>query len=433
MRVHKKQPPATETTAKSGKTRAPKTAAPKTAPATTKVLDAATPDKPADAFESRSGPSVNLTPPNFADMSLSDLLSGLMSFAHQAADQPTSHMAPVDVEPTQNLPIQSYLDNIEAKTGLRKEWSNGATVVGAGVSGFDYTSSTSGSSDLGHGARLEGQANGSARLDLRGLQAQGSASGSVGYSSQGSAHGENKYGTADASYQADLKAYGTAQGQALVDSNGLLATGSAEVGVEARAQGNVSFQSVGVTIGGEQLDLRGDATGYVEAAARATGTVTMAATRNPPRMEAEVGGEAFAGVKAGVEGHVGLGEFVTLEGHADGWAGAGAEAHGVIGYNDGKLRLNFSAGAAVGLGGDVGGEVDIDVKKMADAAINEGLSLLTHGTQYAFHPSDSIKSLKNLHIDLGSASASHSSTAAATSIAKEIALDSLKHMLHLSF
>ncbi len=75
------------------------------------------------------------------------------------------------------------------------------------------------------------------------------------------------------------------------------------------------------------------------------------------------GGELFAGGKISgtVEGDVG---GIGGEGTAEGWAGAGIEGDADIGFKDGKFTIGGHGGAALGLGGKVGGEVTLDFPKM---------------------------------------------------------------------
>jgi len=91
-------------------------------------------------------------------------------------------------------------------------------------------------------------------------------------------------------------------------------------------------------------------------------------------------------VKAEAQGKIGIGEFATLSGSVGAWAGAGAEAGVKLGYKDGKISFGFNAGAAVGYG--VGGSwgVEVDVKKLANAAIGTGVQVAAKGIEYALDP-----------------------------------------------
>ncbi|HVV12608.1 putative T7SS-secreted protein [Amycolatopsis sp.] len=84
------------------------------------------------------------------------------------------------------------------------------------------------------------------------------------------------------------------------------------------------------------------------------------------------GVEAKAGVFAGARGSVrgavdvgGVGAGTT----AEGWAGVGAEAAASVGIgDDGKFHLKGNVGASVGLGGEVGFDLQIDGHKVAETA-----------------------------------------------------------------
>src|SRR5690606_23080042 len=117
--------------------------------------------------------------------------------------------------------------------------------------------------------------------------------------------------------------------------------------------------TAGVTIGGKRVDVNGQLHAEAEVSARAEVEADVAATIRPPRVLCDLQAEAFAGVKAGVEGRIGLGDFLSVTGYAEAWAGAGAEVGIIAGYDDGKLRFGFNAGAAVEVGAGAGFCVEI--------------------------------------------------------------------------
>ncbi|GAB3578471.1 hypothetical protein GCM10027445_45760 [Amycolatopsis endophytica] len=86
--------------------------------------------------------------------------------------------------------------------------------------------------------------------------------------------------------------------------------------------------------------------------------------------------DAKAGVFAGARGSVrgaadigGVGAGAT----AEGWAGVGAEAGLNLGKGeDGKFHIKGNAGLAVGLGGEIGFDLQIDAGKVADTAKSAG-------------------------------------------------------------
>ncbi|MFE7270129.1 putative T7SS-secreted protein [Streptomyces sp. NPDC057623] len=80
-----------------------------------------------------------------------------------------------------------------------------------------------------------------------------------------------------------------------------------------------------------------------------------------------VGGEAFAGAKATAEGHASV-AGVGVGGTAEAWAGAGAEAHFDAGMKDGKIVIGGDLGVGLGIGGKLGGQIELDPGKITDAA-----------------------------------------------------------------
>ena len=89
-----------------------------------------------------------------------------------------------------------------------------------------------------------------------------------------------------------------------------------------------------------------------------------------------VGGEAFAGGRASGTAEGSL-FGITVDGTAEGWAGAGAGADGVIGWDDGKLRLHGGAGLAWGLGGKLSGGIEVDLPELGHN-ISDGAQALQH-------------------------------------------------------
>ncbi|MBI2568023.1 MAG: hypothetical protein HYV63_13420 [Candidatus Schekmanbacteria bacterium] len=237
---------------------------------------------------------------------------------------------------------------------------------------------------------------GSVSLDATGLNAQGQvgASAAAMVSTQGRL--ENALGTANYYANAGVEAFGDATGSATLDATGLRARADARVGVSASAEAGADFRTAGVEIGGERLDINGSGKVRVEASALAEGHAEVNATINPPRAGADIYGTAFAGVKAEAEGQVGIGDFVTLSGHAGAWAGAGAEGGVHLGYDDGKISFGFGGGAAVGYGFGAGWGVEVDVKAIANAAIGGALDLAGKGLEYALDPGAAVRDAGNL-------------------------------------
>lgn len=177
------------------------------------------------------------------------------------------------------------------------------------------------------------------------------------------------HGTAESALEAKAEATASVSAKGTLNSNGLDATAGAKVsvGVEASATGKLTSNAV--TIGGEKFTAGVDGKVRVSAEAKAEATVSAKVTRNPPTavLEGKAGVSAVA--KAEAEGSITLGP-VKLMGSVYGSAGAEAQMSGLIGYQDGKLKLSGSMGAALGLGagGKVG--VEVDVAAIGKVAVN---------------------------------------------------------------
>jgi hypothetical protein len=176
--------------------------------------------------------------------------------------------------------------------------------------------------------------------------------------SAGSATG--KYGTASYEAQAKAEAKASVDAQGKLDSNGLTASAGAKAsaGVEASISGSASAKVA--TVGGVPINVGASGSAKVSAGVSAEATAKAQITRHPPTaiIEGSAGVSAVAKAEANVK--VSAGPFsVTASGYAS--AGAEAKASGVIGYQDGKLKIGGSLGAAVGLGlgGNAGVEVDV--------------------------------------------------------------------------
>jgi hypothetical protein len=176
---------------------------------------------------------------------------------------------------------------------------------------------------------------------------------------QGKASFENKKNGVSGSGSYNVGATAKATGKAKIGLSGVQADGRAEAGVSAEAKGNVKFGKGPV---------KGEVNGTVSAKAKVSvdGSVTIDPKKGT--YHAKVGGEAFAGVKAKVDGSVNLGKHAKVGAHAEAQAGIGASFNAEAGIKNGRLKAKFSAGAALGIGGKAGFEVDINVKPVVDAA-----------------------------------------------------------------
>ncbi len=179
----------------------------------------------------------------------------------------------------------------------------------------------------------------------------------------------------------EVGAHAKANGKLKVGLNGVHGSGRAEVGVSAEAKGNVKFGKGPV---------RGEVNGSVSAKAKASVDGSLTIDPKKGTYHARVGGEAFAGVKATVDGKVRLGKHATVGGHAEAQAGIGASFNAEAGIKNGRLKAKFSAGAALGIGGKVGFDVDINVKPLVDAA-KKAKSIVQGGINTVKNAANSVK------------------------------------------
>ncbi|QPP07976.1 hypothetical protein G4Z16_17955 [Streptomyces bathyalis] len=108
------------------------------------------------------------------------------------------------------------------------------------------------------------------------------------------------------------------------------------------------------------FEASGKASAFAGAQAEAKGSVGM------DGVHGQAG--AFAGAKAEAEGHASV-AGVGVGGTAEGWAGVGAEAKFDAGFkDDGTFVIGGEAGVGLGLGGKLGGQIEIDPGKVTDAA-----------------------------------------------------------------
>jgi hypothetical protein len=207
-------------------------------------------------------------------------------------------------------------------------------------------------------------------LGINGLNASGNIEAKAG------AYAETKKGKIDEdkggkqlnlASKAELKA--SAEGKAKLDSNGVDASGNAKIGGTVEASATARAQSKSITVAGEKLSVGAEATGKVSASATAEANAKVKITRNPRSAIIEGGLGASAVAKAEAEAKVNAGPF-AVKGNVYGSAGAEATAKGSVGYENGKLKINGSLGAAVGLGAGGGVAVEVDVAQIGKMAQN---------------------------------------------------------------
>lgn len=167
------------------------------------------------------------------------------------------------------------------------------------------------------------------------------------------AKGRGEFAGGDVSGKAGVNLLG-ADGKAgvgLKDGNATAEASGKAYLAQASAEGKYEAGPMGAS---------GKAEGFVGAEATATGSVG--------KDGAHVGAEAFAGAKATAEGHADV-AGIGAGGTAEAWAGVGAEAHADIGMKeDGTFVIGADVGVGLGVGGKLGGSIEIDPGKVTDAA-----------------------------------------------------------------
>lgn len=209
---------------------------------------------------------------------------------------------------------------------------------------------------------------GSVSINGEGIQAEGKVGAEASVTANAHGEVEGRYGKASYTATGTAEAHATAEGTATIDANGLNATARIGAGASVSVEATGHAETPSITIGGQEFKAQAD--GHVRATAEvkaeASGTATI--SRNPPAaiLRGEAGASAVA--KAEAEATISAGPFsVRASGYAS--AGAEAKASGVIGFEDGKLKIGGSLGAAlgVGLGGSV--DVEVDVAAIGEAAV----------------------------------------------------------------
>ena len=163
------------------------------------------------------------------------------------------------------------------------------------------------------------------------------------------------YGTLAGKSEFDVGPRVTDSGNLSIHSGQLQATGDLRgTLVDANASGSYSDGPV---------DLKGSADAFVggDLAGHLSGGVNGVEAHVNAFAGAQVQGQASADVAG-----VGVGVNGSLQ------AGIGAQFDGQATWNNGDIKLNFKAGAALGLGASVGGNLDINLPKMAETAEEYG-------------------------------------------------------------
>jgi len=139
--------------------------------------------------------------------------------------------------------------------------------------------------------------------------------------------------------------------QAALNKKGLTLELESITGIKSTATGRADWGILG---------LDGKAEGTFGTRGRAGLRITKTA------VDAKAG--VFAGARGSLRGAVDVGG-VGAGATAEGWAGLGAEAGFTLGEGeDGKFHIKGNAGAALGLGGEVGFDLQVDGHKVAETA-----------------------------------------------------------------
>ncbi|MGH3880049.1 MAG: putative T7SS-secreted protein [Actinophytocola sp.] len=144
-----------------------------------------------------------------------------------------------------------------------------------------------------------------------------------------------------------------AEADASVNGSGVHASGNVTVGATGHAELTRDLGGMTIT---HQVDAL--------AGARAEGNLDVGPTGVDAGAEAFAGGRVEYGGSAEVSG-------VSAGMNAEGWVGAGASANVDVGYHDGRVVLDLEAGAALGVGGELGGQITIDPQAVSDTIERE--------------------------------------------------------------
>lgn len=163
-----------------------------------------------------------------------------------------------------------------------------------------------------------------------------------------------------------LRAEGGLSGDASANArDGLLLSGNA--GARLTLAGSTA-QTAKAQAGSVTAGLDAQATGRVFAGTEVTGTLNAAA--GPDGARGRLGGELFAGAKAGAEVPVGLTLFGvrgTVTPRADVRAGVGLTGNVHLSASKGVLRVGCYGGGCVGVGGAGGADYELDVTGLLKA------------------------------------------------------------------
>lgn len=193
--------------------------------------------------------------------------------------------------------------------------------------------------------------------DGKNVHARVGANASVGASVEAEGSIKTKVAQLDGKATASAEALARAQAEAHAGQDG--------IGASAQAQHAVMTSSTNTTnlsVAGGLIEGHGDA--HAEAGAGGQAIAKTEFSYKPPTAVATGKAEAFAGARAGFVAKGGMGGVQGGVG-VEVWAGAGAKIEGTAALKNGKFDVDFSIGAAVGVGFKINIKIEIDLKKAA--------------------------------------------------------------------
>lgn len=168
---------------------------------------------------------------------------------------------------------------------------------------------------------------------------------------------QSDVGEAEGYARAGLNAFAGAKGHVVANRDGAEAVGQAAAGATASAEAGGSAKLAGGLAA---------TSGNAKAEVGAGGVVSakVAVSPLPPKAIVTVGGDSFAGARAGFEAKAGVaGLNVGVRGEA--MAGVGAKAEFSAGLEDGKFKFGFGLGVSCGVGFFLRIDFEIDLKPVA--------------------------------------------------------------------
>lgn len=154
-------------------------------------------------------------------------------------------------------------------------------------------------------------------------------------------------------------------------------SGSVKIGKTVNIEGKIDVGAVlaqGTIEGKKKLgsvDLTGKAEATVGATASASGSVRFDLLSPKPTVKVKAGVDAFVGAKVSAEGRIGN-DYAGVGAKGELMAGLGAKAKLDAGIENGRFKAKVELGAALGIGGSVSFNVDINYQKAVDKVVGTG-------------------------------------------------------------